>query len=100
VPDAVQLAFTEGKDRPPDWRAVGAGIPDDLLDEVALAGTPAAVADRLITIESWLGGLGIKEVALQTVGAGLTDAEVTDNCTSIVDGLARRRHVNGGPADL
>jgi alkanesulfonate monooxygenase SsuD/methylene tetrahydromethanopterin reductase-like flavin-dependent oxidoreductase (luciferase family) len=99
VPSRVRERFSAADGRP-DWQAIGAALPDDLVDEFALVGTPESVAARLAPLEQRLLEQGITEVAFQTVGAGLTDDEVVDNSRSIIDTVARSSSHHQEPAHV
>lgn len=73
----------------PDWMAIGALIPEEMVDEFTLAGTPAAVRKRLAALERTLGAAGVEEVVFQTTGAGVSEDEVVQNCRLIIETLGR-----------
>jgi alkanesulfonate monooxygenase SsuD/methylene tetrahydromethanopterin reductase-like flavin-dependent oxidoreductase (luciferase family) len=83
----VREAFDEAG-RAPEWARYAALIPDEIVDELTITGTPAGAAARLAVLEHELRELGITEIVFQTVGADLSDAEVVDNCRQIVSGLS------------
>jgi alkanesulfonate monooxygenase SsuD/methylene tetrahydromethanopterin reductase-like flavin-dependent oxidoreductase (luciferase family) len=92
VADRVREAF-DASDRKATWAELAPLVPDSLIDEIALAGTPEAVAARASELAAELCGLGIGEVVFQTVGAGIEDEEVVRNCAEIIRvlGPAARR---------
>jgi alkanesulfonate monooxygenase SsuD/methylene tetrahydromethanopterin reductase-like flavin-dependent oxidoreductase (luciferase family) len=94
----VREAF-DGAGRAPEWGRYAALIPDEIVDELTISGTPAGAAARLAVLEGELHDLGVTEIVFQTVGAGLTDAEVVDNCRQIVSGLrpTPRTHLASTP---
>ncbi len=53
----------------PDWEALGALVPDELLDQVALTGTPDEVVVALRRKQDLLSACGIDEIVLQTTDA-------------------------------
>lgn len=83
----VRTAF-DASDRRATWASLAPLVPDALLDEIALTGTPEEVADQAEILERELGELGIDELVLQTVGAELDDAAVLRNCAEIIQQLA------------
>lgn len=95
VPGMVREAFGSS---PGDvsWQRIGALLPEDMVDEFALVGVPSSMRDRLDQLETRLASQGITEIGFQTVGAGLSDAEVADNCRLIIDELGPEA---GKPAD-
>ncbi len=84
VPTAVRTAYDDSG-RKAAWSELAELIPDSLVDEVALAGTPAQVRERAAQWESELGALGVTEMVFQTVGASVSDDEVVANCDQIID---------------
>jgi alkanesulfonate monooxygenase SsuD/methylene tetrahydromethanopterin reductase-like flavin-dependent oxidoreductase (luciferase family) len=82
----VREAF-DGAGRAPEWGRYAALIPDEIVDELTISGTPASASARLAVLEDELRDLGVTEIVFQTVGADLTEAEVVDNCRQIVSGL-------------
>jgi len=87
IPPAVQEAF-RAADSQSQWKQLGAVIPDAVVDELTLAGTPASVARRAADLERELAGLGIAEVAFAVAGADVAAAEFTASCEQIVHALA------------
>ena len=86
VPAKIREQF-DVSPRDPDWERIGSVLPDDLIDEFALAGTPTSVRERLGKLETELAQSGITELVFQTVGAGLDDAQVIENCRLIITEL-------------
>lgn len=62
----------------PDWAALGALIPDGLLDELAVCGPPAAVQARIAQLDTALSERGISELALQLTGVGSPEAQLAE----------------------
>jgi alkanesulfonate monooxygenase SsuD/methylene tetrahydromethanopterin reductase-like flavin-dependent oxidoreductase (luciferase family) len=87
VPLAIRAAF-DASDRKASWTELAELVPDELIDELGLVGTPAAVRERLEALEPELAGLGITELVFQTVGADLSEAEIVTNCQLIASELA------------
>lgn len=67
-----------------DWDALGKLVTDEMVAELTSSGTPDEVAEQLAAMETRLASYGATEIALQTVGMGLTDAEVVDNLGAII----------------
>jgi len=90
IPRRVQEAFS-GRDvsSAPPWLEYGRAIPDAMIDEFALVCTPSNAATAIAGLEADLISAGIDEVVLQTVGAGLEDQTVIDNCRLIASSFAR-----------
>ncbi|MDH4147595.1 MAG: LLM class flavin-dependent oxidoreductase [Acidimicrobiia bacterium] len=71
-----------------DWRQAAEVVPDEMIDALSLAGTPAAVRDRLGELEGRLAAAGVDELVFQTVGVGLSEAELVANCSNIIAACA------------
>jgi alkanesulfonate monooxygenase SsuD/methylene tetrahydromethanopterin reductase-like flavin-dependent oxidoreductase (luciferase family) len=87
VADAVQAAFADAKPDV-DWRAMEPLIPDAMVDELTLTGTPAGVASQAARLERELGAAGVDELVFQTVGVDLTDEQSVRHCEAIIRTLA------------
>lgn len=79
---ALRDAFAEGREVP--FSKLGNLVPDGLVDELALAGTPADVAARASALETELAEGGVTELVFQTVGADMDESEVVANCLHII----------------
>jgi alkanesulfonate monooxygenase SsuD/methylene tetrahydromethanopterin reductase-like flavin-dependent oxidoreductase (luciferase family) len=88
VAGRVRAAF-DASERKASWGELAPLVPDGLVDEIALAGTPETVARSAAELEAELGGLGISELVFQTVGAGIEHEEVVRNCGEIIRVLGR-----------
>ncbi|MCW2795695.1 LLM class flavin-dependent oxidoreductase [Nocardioides sp.] len=88
-PARIQEAF-RASDGDVSWRRIGALLPDDMVDEFALAGTPSSVRERLELLEKRLLSQGVSEIGFQTVGADLSDDEAAENCGLIIETLGHR----------
>jgi alkanesulfonate monooxygenase SsuD/methylene tetrahydromethanopterin reductase-like flavin-dependent oxidoreductase (luciferase family) len=88
VPLRIREAF-DSSDRKATWTELARLVPEELVDELALVGTPSAVRERLPALELELAGLGITELVFQTVGADLSEAEIVTNCRLIASELGR-----------
>jgi len=86
VPATIRERFA-ASDGTPQWQEIGAGIPEDMVDEFTLTATPGQARERLQQLERRLEEQGITEIGFQTVGAGLHDDEVATNCRHIIDAL-------------
>jgi alkanesulfonate monooxygenase SsuD/methylene tetrahydromethanopterin reductase-like flavin-dependent oxidoreductase (luciferase family) len=82
----LRQAFTDA-DRAPAWGRYAELIPDELIDELTICGTPEGARAQLAALEDEMDPLGITEIVFQTVGADLTDDEVVGNCHQIVSAL-------------
>lgn len=92
VAERVRQAFDDSE-RKATWDELAPLVPESLIDEIALVGTPATVAEHAARLEEELGPLGVDEVVFQTVGAGLAEQEVVDNCAGIIRSLGPARAV-------
>jgi alkanesulfonate monooxygenase SsuD/methylene tetrahydromethanopterin reductase-like flavin-dependent oxidoreductase (luciferase family) len=86
VAERVQAAFAEAK---PDvnWTQLESLIPDDLVDELTLVGSPGAVVAKARRLESELAEIGADEMVFQTVGVDLSAEETIRNCEAIIRSL-------------
>ena len=96
VPEAVRTAYDDSGRRAP-WSELAALIPETLLDELVLSGTPDQVRAKAERLEAELAEVGVTELVFQTVGADLSDAELVANCEQIIEVLGPRR-APGRPA--
>lgn len=74
-----------------DWDALGELVPDDLLDEVAIAGSPEEAIAKTDALARELGARGIGELVMQSSGIGVAAEEAIPACRDLVCAL--------GPAD-
>lgn len=72
-----------------DWTAISASIPDEMVAEFCLAGTPAEVLAEWRALEVEYAARGVSETVFQTVGAGPPGADNIRNLRSIVAVLGR-----------
>lgn len=77
--EAIASAFRQG-----DFAAMAAAVTDEMVDEIAIAGTPDEVRDQLAAWE----GLA-DHVLLYTPSIGMTGARVQENLDAIVDTFAQ-----------
>lgn len=76
--EAIAAAFRRG-----DFRAMAEAVTDEMIDEIAIAGTPDEVRDQL---EAWRGLAA--HVLLYTPSIGLKAGRVQENLDAIVDTFA------------
>ena len=76
--EAIAAAFRQG-----DFPAMAAAVTDEMIDEIAIAGTPDEVRDQLRAWE----GLA-EHVILYTPSVGLRSGRVQENLDAIVDTFA------------
>jgi probable F420-dependent oxidoreductase len=82
--EAIRAGFL---DEGANWASLSRLVPDEMVDEFALAGTPGEVRDRLGAHERRFGLAGADEIVFQTVGENLTREQVARNCGQIVEVL-------------
>jgi alkanesulfonate monooxygenase SsuD/methylene tetrahydromethanopterin reductase-like flavin-dependent oxidoreductase (luciferase family) len=90
VPSLVREAFRASAGNP-GWTTIGNLIPEDMVDEFALAGTPDSVRERIAPLERELADLGVSELVFQAVGSGISTDEAMENCNLIISELGRDR---------
>jgi alkanesulfonate monooxygenase SsuD/methylene tetrahydromethanopterin reductase-like flavin-dependent oxidoreductase (luciferase family) len=86
VPSLVQQAFLADRKRP--WSELAPLIPDDMLDDLTLAGTPSSVGARAASLSEQLADAGVSEIAFAAAGADVDADEFESSCADIVDALA------------
>jgi alkanesulfonate monooxygenase SsuD/methylene tetrahydromethanopterin reductase-like flavin-dependent oxidoreductase (luciferase family) len=86
VADDVRSAFDESG-RKASWSDLSALIPDAVVDELTISGTPAGAADRALELERELRVLGVSELVFQLAGAEVSSAELIASCERIADVL-------------
>ena len=74
----------------PDWDALSRLVPDDLLDQVAVTGTPEQARESAARMRERLGAVGIDELVYQTVDAGSSVTDTVDGINLVVDTFAPR----------
>jgi alkanesulfonate monooxygenase SsuD/methylene tetrahydromethanopterin reductase-like flavin-dependent oxidoreductase (luciferase family) len=72
---------------PPDWEQVANAVPDELVDALSVAGTPAEARAQLAELEARLGQCGVDEIALQLPGGSLDPAEFERAASALIDAL-------------
>lgn len=88
VPDDVVAAFRAVG---PKWEQLGELVPDAMLDDYCLAGSPAEVADRFEALQADLEPSGVSEVVLQVAVTQLDDEQTTRAVTDALDALGPTR---------
>jgi alkanesulfonate monooxygenase SsuD/methylene tetrahydromethanopterin reductase-like flavin-dependent oxidoreductase (luciferase family) len=86
VPEAVRAAFEESG-RKADWSELSHLIPDELVDELTISGSPGDAKAQAEALEAELSALGITELVFQTAGAGVATSDLVSNCEQIADVL-------------
>lgn len=86
VAGEVREAF-DASDRKAGWGELSHLIPDEVVDELTISGTPAVARERAAALEAELAGLGVTELVFQTAGADVSAAELVSNCEQIADVL-------------
>ncbi len=86
VADAVRDGF-DASDRKAAWGELSGLIPDAVVDELTIAGTPAVAREKAAALEAELREAGITEIVFQTAGADVSSAELISNCEQIADVL-------------
>ena len=76
--ETIASAFRQG-----DFAAMAAAVTDEMVDEIAIAGTPDEVRDQL---QAWEGLA--EHVILYTPSVGLKGGRVQENLDAIVDTFA------------
>jgi alkanesulfonate monooxygenase SsuD/methylene tetrahydromethanopterin reductase-like flavin-dependent oxidoreductase (luciferase family) len=86
VASAVHRAF-EDSGRRASWRDLSPLIPDEVLDELTITGTPAPAPARAARVERELADLGVTELVFQTAGADVSDQDLVASCRHIIEAL-------------
>jgi len=86
VATTVRDAF-DASDRKASWGELAHLIPDEVVDELTISGSPASARARAAELESELATLGVTELVFQTAGADVTAGELISNCEQIADVL-------------
>lgn len=77
------------RDRGSDWDAISGLVPDEMVAEFCLAGTPEEVLAGWRALEAEYAARGVAETVFQTVGAGPPGEDNVRNLRSIVAVLGR-----------
>jgi alkanesulfonate monooxygenase SsuD/methylene tetrahydromethanopterin reductase-like flavin-dependent oxidoreductase (luciferase family) len=86
VADAVREGF-DASGRKAAWGELSGLIPDAVVDELTIAGTPAVAREKAAALEAELRELGVTELVFQTAGADVSSSELISNCEQIADVL-------------
>ncbi len=77
------------RERGSDWDAISSLVPDEMVAEFCLAGTPDEVLADWRALEAEYTARGVSESVFQTVGAGAPGEDNVRNLRSIVQTLGR-----------
>lgn len=86
VAGQVRDAF-DASDRKAAWSELSHLIPDHVVDELTISGTPASAPERAAAMEAELAAAGVTELVFQTAGADVAAAELISSCEQIADVL-------------
>lgn len=86
VAAAVREAF-DASDRKAAWGELSHLVPDEVVDELTISGSPATARAAADALEAELAEAGITELVFQTAGADVAAAELISNCEQIADVL-------------
>ncbi|MGH3518416.1 MAG: LLM class flavin-dependent oxidoreductase [Haloechinothrix sp.] len=89
--DAVTAIRDGFRDSGSDWSGLARLVPDEMVDDLTIAGTPDVARTQLSEVEKRYAENGATEIVFQTVGVGLTPEEVVGNCRRIVRELRPQR---------
>lgn len=84
----VRAAFDASGRRAP-WRDLARHVPDQVVEELAIWGTPAEARAKADALEAELAPLGIGELAFQPVGAEADGPAFVAECEKILAALGR-----------
>jgi hypothetical protein len=84
VADAIRSGFAEGVR---DWAALSQYIPDELLAQVSISGTPLSAPDVADQMARRLESIGVDDMVLQSVDAGSEPHEVVSGLNLVIDAL-------------
>jgi alkanesulfonate monooxygenase SsuD/methylene tetrahydromethanopterin reductase-like flavin-dependent oxidoreductase (luciferase family) len=87
VADDVRRAFDESG-RKASWGELSSLIPDAVVDELTISGSPASARERALALEEELRELGVTELVFQLAGADVAATELIASCERIADVLA------------
>lgn len=86
VSDEVRAVFLE---KGADWENISKLIPVEMVNDFALAGTPAEVQAQFAELEKQYEARGVTEIVFQTVGSGQNERETISNLENIVQTFER-----------
>ena len=84
----VRAAFAVSGRRAP-WRELARHVPDEVVDELAIWGTPDAARAKASALEAELAPIGVTELVFQPAAAEAAGAELVDECEKIFNALGR-----------
>jgi alkanesulfonate monooxygenase SsuD/methylene tetrahydromethanopterin reductase-like flavin-dependent oxidoreductase (luciferase family) len=93
VAAAVREAFEESG-RKAEWSELSSLVPDEVVDELTISGTPATAGEHAAALEDELAELGVTELVFQAAGASVRTAELVSNCEQIADVLGAKPKVS------
>jgi len=93
VADDVRNAF-DASDRKAAWGELSNLIPDAVVDELTICGSPAAAREQASALEAELREVGVTELVFQTAGADVSGDELISNCEQIADALGANSEVS------
>lgn len=93
----VSGAF-EQSGRTASWQELARLIPEAVVDELTIAGTPEIAREKAADLERELEVEGVTELVFQTAGADVTEEELISSCEHIIAGLARSTALTGEDA--
>ncbi|GHF34952.1 alkanesulfonate monooxygenase SsuD/methylene tetrahydromethanopterin reductase-like flavin-dependent oxidoreductase (luciferase family) [Amycolatopsis bartoniae] len=70
------------------WQELAAHVPDEMVEDFCLTGTPADIDQRARELENDLAERGVHELVFQIAGIGLAADEFVDACRRLLDALA------------
>lgn len=69
------------------WADLAEQVPDKMVDDFCLAGSPDQVRDTVRILEDDLAERGVNELVFQIAGIGLSGEEYVDACGEVIDAL-------------
>lgn len=96
VATAVRAASVDSG-RTASWEQLARLIPDDVLDEMTISGTPVSARAKADALELELAGLGVTELVFQTAGAEVTNEQLVASSEHIIAALGRRAGSDAAP---
>jgi alkanesulfonate monooxygenase SsuD/methylene tetrahydromethanopterin reductase-like flavin-dependent oxidoreductase (luciferase family) len=86
VAEQVKATFLE---KGADWETISQLIPVEMVNDFAIAGTPAEVQEQYGKLEIEYANRGVTEIVFQTVGSGDNEEETISNLNNIVETFGR-----------
>ena len=72
------------------WTDLAAEVPDAMVADFCLVGTPDSIGARAAAFERELEGRGIGETVFQVAGLGRSGEEYADTCIALISALSGR----------